>query len=285
MGTPSHSSMSQRVLALTRLSPYDVLPSDELSMIALAGHEETLPTRGRALCSPHRARARGGPARPDLMDDRDKEIVMLSRKKTQAHPSPPQEAELVERLRAGDRSAQVEVVRRYRRMLLHSAFAILHQRDLAEDVVQDTWILAFKNIDRFEGRSMLRTWLAGIAINQARMYLRQERRSPPLSAVLPASGGPRVPLAAPGSPSLPEPVNDVTAEQLVIEQESGRELETALRRLPVTQRSVLLLEIRGYSPAETRTTLGITEVARRVRLSRARARMRQVFRWDVRRSA
>jgi len=45
MGTLSHSSMSQRVLALTRLSPYDMLPSDELSVIALAGHEKTLPTR------------------------------------------------------------------------------------------------------------------------------------------------------------------------------------------------------------------------------------------------
>jgi len=80
-------------------------------------------------------------------------------------------------------------------------------------------------------------------------------------------------------------VNDVTAEQLVLEQEQGRELETALSRLPVTQRSVLVLEIRGYSPAETRTALRITEVARRVRLSRARARMRKVFRWDVRRCA
>ena len=210
---------------------------------------------------------------------------MLSRKKTQARPSPAQEAELVERLRAGDRSAQVEVVRRYRRMLLHNAFAVLHQRNLAEDVVQDTWILAFKNIDRFEGRSMFRTWLAGIAINQARRYLRQERRSPPLSAVLPTSGDPAAFLTAPGSPSFPEPVNEVTAEQMVLEQEQGRELETAMRRLPVTQRSVLLLELREYSPAETRTTLRITEVARRVRLSRARARLRKALRWDVRRCA
>jgi RNA polymerase sigma-70 factor (ECF subfamily) len=207
---------------------------------------------------------------------------MLPRKRIQRHLSPVQEAQLVERLRTGDRSAQAEVVRRYRRMLLHQAFAVVHQWPLAEDAVQDTWILAFRNIERFEGRSMLRTWLAGIAINQARKYRRQGRRSPQLSAVLGRSRDPAAPVQVPASPSFDEPANEVTAEHLVLAQERGHELKAALRRLPVTQRSVLLLELRGYSPAETRSTLRITEVARRVRLSRARARLRKLFRWDVR---
>jgi RNA polymerase sigma-70 factor, ECF subfamily len=209
-------------------------------------------------------------------------MVMQPRKRIQRQLSPIQEARLVERLRTGDRSAQAEVVRRYRGMLLHQAFAVVHQWTLAEDAVQDTWVLAFKSIERFEGRSMLRTWLAGIAINQARKYRRQGRRAPPLSAVL---GGPRDPGApdqVPASPSFAEPVNEVTAEQLVLEQERGNELRAALRTLPVTQRSVLFLQLRGCSPAETRTTLRITEAARRVRLSRARARLRTLFRWDVR---
>jgi len=86
----------------------------------------------------------------------------------------------------------------------------------------------------------------------------------------------------PATPSFEEPVNEVTAEQMVLEKERGHELRAALRRLPVTQRSILLLELRGCSPVETRTALRISEVARRVRLSRARARLRKLFRWDVR---
>jgi RNA polymerase sigma-70 factor (ECF subfamily) len=207
---------------------------------------------------------------------------MLPRRRVPRHFPPGQEAQLVERLRSGDRSAQAEVVRCYRRMLLHQAFAVVRQWSLAEDAVQDTWILAFKNIERFEGRSMLRTWLAGIAINQARRYRRQGRRSPPFSAVLGASPDPAAPVQVPATPSFEEPVNEVTAEQMVLEKERGHELRAALRRLPVTQRSVLLLELRGCSPAETRTALRISEVARRVRLSRARARLRKLFRWDVR---
>jgi RNA polymerase sigma-70 factor (ECF subfamily) len=209
-------------------------------------------------------------------------MVMLPRQRIPRHLSPVQEAQLVERLRTGDRSAQAEVVRRYRRMLLHQALAVVHQWTLAEDAVQDTWIVAFKNIERFEGRSTLRTWLAGIAINQARKYRRQGLRSRPLSVSLGRSRDQAAPVQVPSRSSFHEPVNEVTAEQMVLEQEWGHELEVALRKLPVTQRSVLLLDLRGYSPAEARTTLRITEVARRVRLSRARARLRKLFRWDVR---
>lgn len=206
---------------------------------------------------------------------------MLPRKRIQARLSPTrEEARLVERLRSGDRSAQAEVVRRYRQMLLHQAFAVVHQWTLAEDVVQDTWMLAFKNIDRFEGRSAFRTWLGGIVINQARRYRRQERRSPVLSALLrgPDEGGASSPL--PASMPLVEPVTEVSAEDLLMEREQRHALRAALRRLPVTQRSVLALQLQGCSPAETRTALRISEVARRVRLSRARTRLRRAFRWD-----
>ena len=207
---------------------------------------------------------------------------MLPREKIQRHLSPVQEAQLVERLRAGDRSAQAEVVRRYRRLLLHQAFSVLRDRTLVEDAVQDTWILAFKNIERFEGRSTLRTWLTGIALNRARVYRRLAKRSPPLSAVLDRSRATDVPIRAPPSPLPRDPVDEVTAEHILLGRESVHALTHALRQLPVTQRSVLLLQVQGYSPAEVSTTLRISEVARRVRLSRARARLRKVFRWDVR---
>jgi DNA-directed RNA polymerase specialized sigma24 family protein len=66
----------------------------------------------------------------------------------------------------------------------------------------------------------------------------------------------------------------VTAERVVLEREQTRALDAAVRELPETQRSVVLLQLRGYDPAETREALQITDLARRVRLSRARSRLR-----------
>ena len=78
------------------------------------------------------------------------------------------ELPLIERLRAGDRAAQTELVRRYHGRLLRQAFEILHDRALAEDAVQDTCLVALTRLDRFEGRASLLTWLTGIVINRAR---------------------------------------------------------------------------------------------------------------------
>lgn len=202
---------------------------------------------------------------------------MLPRKTVQARHSPTQETELVQRLRAGDRAAQAEVVRRYRRVVMHQAFAVLRQWTLAEDVVQDTWILVFKNIEHFQGRSKLRTWIVGIAINRARRYRRQQQRSPPFSALVRDSDDSVAAGSPPESTPLSEPVDDVSAEDMMVKRERRDALKNALRRLPVTQRSVLVLQLQGYSPSETRNTLRISEVARRVRLSRARARLRKVI--------
>ena len=93
------------------------------------------------------------------------------------------ELQLIERLRAGDRAAQTELVRRYHGRLLRQAFEILHDRALAEDAVQDTWLVALTRLDRFEGRASLLTWLTGIVINRARDCRRKESRVLPLSSL------------------------------------------------------------------------------------------------------
>lgn len=205
---------------------------------------------------------------------------MLPRETVQARHSPTQEMELVQRLRAGDRAAQAEVVQRYRRVVMHQAFAVLRQWPLAEDVVQDTWILVFKNIEHFQGRSKLRTWIVGIAINRARRYRRQQQRSPAFSALRDSDDSVE-PGSPPATTPLPEPVDDVSAEEMMVKRERRDALKNALHRLPVTQRSVLVLQLEGYSPSETRNTLRISEVARRVRLSRARAHLRKVIRPEM----
>ena len=77
------------------------------------------------------------------------------------------------------------------------------------------------------------------------------------------------------SPGRLEPVTELTAERMVLEREQARALDAAVQELPETQRSVVLLQLRGYDPAETREALQITDLARRVRLSRARSRLRE----------
>ena len=189
---------------------------------------------------------------------------------------PSGEQELIQRLRAHDRSAQTELVRRYQGRLLRQAFKLLKDWALAEDMVQETWLVVLASVDRFEGRSSLLSWLTGIVINRARDYRRKQSRLLKMSSINENPGSSEV---ASGTDALLsaarlEPVTDLTAERLVLEREQTRALNAAVRELPETQRSVVLLQLRGYDPAETREALHITDLARRVRLSRARSRLR-----------
>jgi RNA polymerase sigma-70 factor (ECF subfamily) len=194
----------------------------------------------------------------------------------QSLPPGEQELQLIQRLRARDRSAQTEMVRRYQGRLRQQAFKILKDRALAEDIVQDTWLVVLASVDRFEGRSTLLSWLTGIVINRARDYRRKQSRVLKLSSMGENTESSEVPSGTDAyrSTGRLEPVTELTAERVVLEREQTRVLDAAVRELPETQRSVVLLQLRGYDPAETRDALQITDLARRVRLSRARSRLR-----------
>ena len=194
----------------------------------------------------------------------------------QSLPPGEQELQLIQRLRARDRSAQTELVRRYQGRLRQHAFKLLKDWALAEDVVQDTWLVVLASVDRFEGRSTLLSWLTGIVINRARDYRRKQSRILKLSSTgeHPESSGVPSGTEAYRMTGRLESVTELTAERVVLEREQTRVLDAAVRELPETQRSVVLLQLRGYDPAETREALQITDLARRVRLSRARSRLR-----------
>jgi RNA polymerase sigma-70 factor, ECF subfamily len=194
----------------------------------------------------------------------------------QSLPPGEQELQLIRRLRARDRSAQTELVRRYQGRLRHQAFKLLKDWALAEDIVQDTWLVVLASVDRFEGRSTLLSWLTGIVINRARDYRRKQSRVLKLSRMGETPESSEVPSGTDAyrSTCRLEPLTEVTAERVVLEREQTRALDAAVRELPETQRSVVLLQLRGYDPAETREALQITDLARRVRLSRARSRLR-----------
>jgi len=187
-----------------------------------------------------------------------------------------EEARLVERLRAGDRAAQTELVLRYQDRLVRQACELLGDRALAEDVVQETWLVVLENMHRFEGRSNLLTWLTGITLNRAKDVRRKRSRIVPLSSRYEAIERPDGPETS-SATRLPEGqlTTESTAERTVLQRERSRALKKAIETLPATQRSVVVLELRGCGPAQTRETLRITDLARRVRLSRARTLLRE----------
>src|SRR6266542_4274068 len=92
-------------------------------------------------------------------------------------------ADLVARLRDGDESAFEELISKYSPSLLRVAMAHVRTRSVAEEVVQETWLGVLRGLDRFEGRSSVKTWIFRILTNIAKTRGARERRAIPLSAL------------------------------------------------------------------------------------------------------
>ena len=172
---------------------------------------------------------------------------------------------LVERARAGDQEAFAELVRSHQDDMYTLAFRLTADRDLAADVAQEAMIRAWRGIGGFRGDASFSTWLYRITANTA-WTLRARRRR---RAWLPLELAERVP--APQTPeSHPETAGDTEALR--------RRLVTALARLPAGARQVVVLkDVEGMSHVEIAATLGITTTAAKVRLHRARLRLRRLL--------
>ena len=94
-----------------------------------------------------------------------------------------EERRLVDALRAGDESAFMQLVQEYSPGMLRVARMFVSSRAVAEDVVQDAWVGVLNGIDRFEGRSSLKTWIYRILTNTAKTRAVREGRSIPFSAL------------------------------------------------------------------------------------------------------
>ena len=176
---------------------------------------------------------------------------------------------LVSRLRTGDEAAFASLVRTHHASLVRLATSIVGSRAVADEVVQDTWLAVVKGVDRFEGRSSLRTWLFRILVNRARTTASRERRSDPLGDIdadrFDATGV----WSAP-----PVPWADRVDDRLVAAQLAPL-ARSAIDTLPDTQRQVLLLrDVEGLPAAEVADILGVTDGNQRVLLHRARAKVR-----------
>jgi RNA polymerase sigma-70 factor (ECF subfamily) len=175
----------------------------------------------------------------------------------------------LEALQAGDRVEFSRLVDTYSPNIYRLALKMLDQPQDAEDVLQETFLKAYRGLKNFDGRARLSTWLFRIATNEALMLLRKHK---------------------PNFVSIDEPVETEDGEQEPVQivdwcclpegemmsKEARQHLTDAAVRLPQSLRVVFLLrDIEAMSTQETAEVLGMTETAVKTRLSRARMRLRE----------
>ena len=198
--------------------------------------------------------------------------------------SAPDDAELVAALRRGDERAFAGLVDELSGPLIRLALAHVPSRAIAEEVVQDTWVGVIRGLDRFEGRSSLRTWIFQILLNNARTRGKREQRTLPFSALGRAEEGDDPAIDAdrfqgrrgeyPGHWARP-PAEWDSPEVRLAGEDARRVMLDAIAALPERQREVLALrDIQGYSAAEACNALELTETNQRVLLHRARSKVR-----------
>jgi len=194
----------------------------------------------------------------------------------------PPDAELVARLRAGDQAAFAALLDSWSPGMLRAARAYVASDEAAEDVVQETWLAIIRGVDRFEGRSSLRTWAYRILVNLARRQGVKDSRTVAWPSLDPEDFGPTVDpgrFQGPGDPQPGHwrrfPVAWPSAETEVVSREVRPVMEAALADLPHRQRVVITLrDIDGYSSGEVCSILEISAANQRVLLHRARAAVR-----------
>lgn len=180
--------------------------------------------------------------------------------------------DILARIRSGDKSGCAMCIDKYGPALYRLALRLMQNEGDAEDVVQETFLNAFKAIDSFEGRSGLGTWLYRITYNNAMMRLRSP--APDIVSVEDKLEGAEEGYAVPQQffdwCCLPE--EDFDSEEV------RRELEKAIGELSPTLGSVFVLrELEGLSTRETAEMLDVSEDVVKTRLRRARLQLREAL--------
>lgn len=184
------------------------------------------------------------------------------------------EDKLLECLRAGDEKCYEILVRQLGPQVLATAQRYLRSEADAADCMQDTFLVVFESINRFERRSSLSTWIRGITINQCLMRLRKQarRQEQSIDHMLPIfdEHGDRIEAASP---------RQAGAISKSIDAEQMREIvRQNINTLPDDFRLVLLLrDIDGYTTKEAAAILGIKINAVKTRLHRARSALRYLL--------
>jgi len=213
-------------------------------------------------------------ARPELADD--------------ASARAEDDRELVDALRAGDERAFAMLVERHGPTMLRVAMLYVRNRAVAEEVVQDAWLGALAGIERFEGRSSLKTWLFRILTNTALTRAQREGRSVPFSSLAgdDDEGGPSV------DPDRFLPADhrwanhwassptrfDTLPESRLLSTETVGVAQAVIAELPEAQRAVITMrDVVGCSSEEVCEQLSLSEANQRVLLHRARSKVRRAL--------
>jgi len=192
---------------------------------------------------------------------------------------------LVLQLRARDEAAFMMLVERLQPSLIRVARMYVQSQAVAEEVAQETWLGVLQGIDRFEGRSSLRTWIFRICANIAKTRGQREGRSTPFATLagddLEAPSLPESLFQGPDEAhpnhwsSLPADWTSFPQERLE-GSELRRVIGAAIEALPPMQAEVIRLrDVLGWSSEEVRNALNLSETNQRVLLHRARAKVRR----------
>jgi RNA polymerase sigma-70 factor (ECF subfamily) len=201
-------------------------------------------------------------------------------------PAAAEERELLARLRDGEERAFDELVRRHHPTMLAVARMYVKTDAAAEEVVQDAWLGVLRGLDRFEGRSSLKTWIMRIVANIARTRGVKDARTVPFSAL--AIDGEEAAVnserfrgpndAFPGHwRRYPMDWRDLPQEVL-LSRETVEVVARAIDGLPSAQRTVIRMrDVDGWSADEVCAALELTPANQRVLLHRARSRVRSAL--------
>lgn len=183
---------------------------------------------------------------------------------------PRDESQLVDRLKDGDESAFVVLVRRFQARLYGLAYAMTLDREESRDIVQEVFLKAFRSIGTFRGESALATWLHRITVNQClnwkRRWFRRRRWQ-------------QQPLAEESDQTAAVvPADERTPESRVREKQLQQRYRQALQRLPDKARAVYVLkELEGLSYDEIAATLKLNRGTVSSRLHYARKQLQSAL--------
>ena len=195
------------------------------------------------------------------------------------------ETALVERLRAGDETAFTSLVEANHALLVRLARSFVREDETAQEIAQESWLALLNGLDRFEGRSTLRSWLCAICVNKAKTRATRDARSIPFSALAQEESSRNEPSVSPDRFRKSEPYaghwsdpprsweRDPSAA--LLDKELQAALFQAIDALPAVQRTVILMrDVAGIDTPAVCNELGLSESNLRVLLHRARSKVR-----------